>query len=170
MTITVSLGVWDVPYAAQVPAEQRRVFTRAAKGGKPRRGSAAPSGGQTTGDVADILEEKYHVMELFVEEIGAGLIVKALEHSLEGAIIDLVLGKDPELVAPFATTAGKVEEAFRTFLDQEGLNGIVPGVPTAAALAGVNHRLKRPYAKGNPSRPSFIDTGTYQSHFRVEVK
>lgn len=170
MTITISLGVWDVPYAAHVPAEARRVHTRTAKGGKPVRGSSAPAGGQTTGDVATALEDKYHIMEVFAEEVGEELIVKALEHSIEGAIVDLVLGKDPDLVSPFATAMTEMEAAFRIFLDQQSLDGIVPGAPTKAALAGVNHRLKHPYARGNPSRPSFIDTGTYQSHFRVGIK
>lgn len=170
MTITLSLGVWDVPYATQVPSQQRRVFARTAKGGTTRRGSAAPSGGETTGDVAERLEDKYHVMEVFVEEIGNDKIVKALERSIEGAMTDLVLGKNPNIIDPFASVVGEIETAFRLFLSQEEMNGIVPGVPTKAAIAGVNHRLARPYAKGNPSRPSFIDTGTYQSHFRAVIK
>jgi hypothetical protein len=31
----------------------------------------------------------------------------------------------------------------------------------------VNHRLARPYAKDNPQRPSFRDTGVYESSFTV---
>ncbi len=170
MTITISLGVWDVPYATRVGPEQRRVFTRTTKGGKPARGSAAPSGAQTTGDVAEILEDKYHVMEVFAEEVGNEKLARAVEHSIEGAIVDLVLGKDPDLVSPMATAMGEIETAFRLFLDQEEMNGVAPGVPTKASLRGVNHRLKHPFAKGNPARPSFIDTGTYQSHFRAEIK
>ena len=36
-----------------------------------------------------------------------------------------------------------------------------PGVPTKAALMGVNHRLKK---KRGPRRVSFIDTGQYQAN------
>jgi len=44
-----------------------------------------------------------------------------------------------------------------------------PGIPTGAAEAGVNHRLLHPYAKDNPERPSFIDTGQYQADFKSWV-
>jgi hypothetical protein len=41
------------------------------------------------------------------------------------------------------------------------------GVPTKAALKGINHRLRHPYRKSNPRRPSFVDTGLYVASFRA---
>jgi hypothetical protein len=41
---------------------------------------------------------------------------------------------------------------------------------SGAATAGVNHRKKKPYAKANPARPAFVDTGLYQSAFRAWVE
>lgn len=169
MTIVIHLGVLDVPYATHVPEEHRRVVHRTTRGGVVSVHSAPSSGAETTGDVAQILEDEYHVMEVFYEDVGEELIAKALEHSMVGAIQDLALGKPGNLIDPFATATGEIEVAFKTFLSQQEMDGVVGGVPTKAALAGVNHRLKHPYAKGNPARPSFIDTGTYQSHFKVEV-
>jgi hypothetical protein len=170
MTLTIHLGVVDVPYATEVPAEQRRTVHRTTRGGETSTFTAAPSGGETTGDVAQMLEDEYHVMEVFYEDVGEELIAKALEHSVVGAIRDLIAGKPTSLVEPFAKATAEMEAAFKMFLSQQEMDGVVGGVPTKASLNGVNHRLAHPYAKGNPSRPSFIDTGTYESHFKVEVE
>jgi hypothetical protein len=62
-----------------------------------------------------------------------------------------------------------VEDTFRKFLDAKEMDGQVPGVPTAASLRGVSHRMKNPYAH-RASRPSFIDTGMYQANFRAWVE
>jgi len=42
----------------------------------------------------------------------------------------------------------------------------IPGVPTKAALRGVNHRLKHPYRRRG-ARPSFVDTSLYMSSFKA---
>ena len=105
------LGVLDVPY---------------------KQGSN--SSPETTGDVAEILENRYHPIEIFYEE-----------HA-------------------------NIETRFRHFLSQKEMDSLgVPGVPTKAALAGVSHRFKHPYAKRAP-RPSFIDTGLYEASFRAWVE
>lgn len=169
MTIIIHLGVVDVPYATHVPENQRRVVHRTTRGGVVSVATAPPSGAETTGDVAQILEDEYHVMEVFYEDVGEALIAKALEHSVIGAIQDMALGKPTNLIDPFAKATTEIEAAFKVFLEQQEMDGVVGGVPTKAALKGVNHRLKHPYAKGNPERPSFIDSGTYESHFKVEV-
>ncbi len=74
-----------------------------------------------------------------------------------------------ELSLSFAATE-ELGDAFRIFIDQKELDGVIPGVPTQAALRGVNHRLMRPYAKSNPVRPSFKDTGLYEASFRAWVE
>ena len=168
MTLTLHLGVTEAPYATNTKTAPRRVAVRTVKGGKPRAISAAPSGGETTGDVAQILEDKYHIMEIFVEEIGADQIAKAIEHSAAVAIETLISGHGRNTPESFLSleAEGEIEDAFRLFLSQQEMDGTQPGVPTKAALAGVSHRFAHPYAKRAP-RPSFIDTGLFQSHFKV---
>jgi hypothetical protein len=165
---TLHLGVLDVPYRKPVPAAQRRVSVKTSRGGKSVRRSIAPSGFETTGDVADILEAKYHVMEVFAEETGLESIFGMIGTSMENALKDIAAGA-PASISPTHDAEQKIEAAFRQFIDQELMNGIVPGVPTQAAQRGVNHRFLHPYAKGNPARPSFRDTGLYQTSFRAWV-
>ena len=60
----------------------------------------------------------------------------------------------------------KIERRFKEFLRNEE-----HGIPrTLAGQRGVAHLLARPYARGNPPRPSFIDTGLYMDSFRVWVE
>jgi hypothetical protein len=70
---------------------------------------------------------------------------------------------------PFASSKSqKIDDTFHKFLDSKEMETLgIPGVPTAAALKGVSHRLK--LKKGAP-RPSFIDTGMYQAHFKSWVE
>jgi hypothetical protein len=138
MTI-LHLGVVDIPYASQ------------------------ESGASTTGDVAEILEAKYGVMGYFFERHGDE-IAAALVDSMVGAIGNLAAGAPP-VNNPFGDAESEIEQSFRKFLDDEEMNG-QPGVPTRAALRGVNRRLKR--GRGSP-RPSFIDTGLYESSFTAWV-
>jgi len=153
-----------------VPNPQRRVGVRTRKGAQPEAFSAAPSGGETTHDVAMRLEEKYHVMEVFYEDVGADLIAKALENSAADALESLLMGNTSPGFSLTAAAEAEIQSAFDAFITQQEMDGVVGGVPTAAALAGVNHRLKHPYAKGNPERPSFVDTGTYLGNFRAWVE
>jgi hypothetical protein len=167
---TLHLGVIDVPYATRVAEPQRRVGVRQRKGGPAEAFSAAPSGAETTGDVATILEDKYHIMEVFYNDVGGESIGKALEISTERAIKNLLLGQPAASIVSLTLAAeGEIEEAFKLFLSQQEMDHVVGGVPTQAALNGVNHRLKHPYAKSNSERPSFIDTGTYQASFKAWV-
>lgn len=135
----LSLGVEDLPYADD---------------------------GKTTGDVAEILETKYGVMETFAELHGQE-IADDLAAAAAGALGDLLVGAP--VSHPFAEAEGKIAKRFRDCLNARELDGKIVGVPTAASLAGVNHRLKRPYRKSNPVRPSFIDTGLYQASMRAKV-
>jgi hypothetical protein len=124
-------------------------------------------GKETTGDVATILEEKYHVMGTFVDMFGKDVIAEAFEASARSAIEDMFSGASPETLNLTFEAEQGVETAFREFIDLEMFDGKIPGVPTAAARRGVNHRFAHPYAKGNQPRPSFRDTGLYQASFKV---
>lgn len=147
----IQLGIVDIPYIAEpLPTK------------KPRKKTAKVFL-ETTGEIAEILEDKYHIMEHFVqlhgEEIGA-----ALEDGLAGALETVLMGGNPPPDL-YARGEAKIEELFRRFLSQKEMDALgYPGIPTKAALTGVSHRFKQ---RRGPPRPSFIDTGTYQDSFRL---
>jgi hypothetical protein len=154
------LGVIDQPYAY----ERQQVSSRT---GKPLKRGKRVSLSVSTGDVAEFLEAKYHPMEVFFEIHGSE-IAADLEEGLAGALESLLMGA-PADASPFASAAGKVEERFRKFLDTKEMETLgYPGVPTEAALRGVNHRMARPYQRRD-ARASFIDTGLYQTSFKSWV-
>lgn len=122
----------------------------------------------TTGDLAEILEARYAIMETFYEKYEDD-IGRMIEDALQDKMDNLQMGGPVDASMILAEgELSAIEQRFRSFLDNEEMNGRA-GVPTAAALAGVNHRLLHPYAQANPQRPSFIDTGIYQSSMRAWV-
>jgi hypothetical protein len=134
--------------------------------------------GATTGMVAEILEDKYHVMEVFFESRTPD-ITKALERSIQSALDQLDMNVPVENINPFSAASGEIETAFRHFLDSQEIESLgIPGVPTQAALDGVRTSYKNPTgkkgkkgkkgkrAKRSP-RPSFIDTGLYNANMKV---
>ncbi len=142
MTQHLNFGVTDIPYA---DAE-----------------------GMTTGDVAEILEARYHVMQMFYETY-KDRIDELLADSLGGDLETMLMGGKPSN-NPLLSATSEIENMFRMFLstqefEQKTYGDLFFPVPTKAALKGVNHRLKHPYAKSNPRRPSLIDTGTYENSF-----
>lgn len=147
MTLNLYLGVVDIPYAG--PAEV---------GKKRKRKSTAAT--LTTADVAHILEAKYHIFATFAKMHASDTILPAIAKSVQGTMVNLMLGA-PASANPFASACSTIDAAFKGFIDSEEMAGM-PGVPTAAALAGVNHSFKHPYAKDNPRRASFVDTGLYR--------
>lgn len=155
--IELHLGVIDQNYAD--PAASKRVA-------KPRKGRKTRgrknSQASTTADVAAILEAKYGIMETFFT-LHEPEIADDLADSMAGAIENLMMGAPPQ-PQPWAGAAEKIQARFKDFIDNEEMAGLA-GVPTKAALKGVTHRRKHPYAKGNPRRPSFVDTGLYEASF-----
>lgn len=138
---TLHLGVTEVPYA---------------------------HGGKSTGDVAEILEAKYHLFEAFWQ-LHQEQIVAEVTEAITGAFESVVRGAPPP-ADPHAAAMTKVQQLFNVFLDQKEMDTLgYPGVPTAASLAGVNHRLKHPYRKSNKPRPSFVDTGLLENSMRAWV-
>lgn len=150
---TLHLGVIDIPYAYAQEGDRKK--------GKKKRKIVKSI---TTGEVADILEENYGVMETFfdVHEVE---IVDHLTEALAGALESMVMGAPPK-ADPFAAGTQQINEMFKTFiLSGEAEAVSIPGTPTKAALKGVSHRRVHPYAKANPRRPSFYDTGLYVDSF-----
>jgi hypothetical protein len=138
---TLHLGVLDVPYAR--------------------------AKGKTTGDVAEILEARYGIMRAFWQRNRQAY----LDALVGGSVEDLearLQGRSAR--ANPKSTLEKMRHDFRVFISQRQVEQVgLKGVPTEAALKGVSHRLKHPYAKRNPRRPSFRDTGLYEASFRAWI-
>lgn len=130
---------------------------------QPYRSKTRKSGALTTGDVARILEDKYGLFSVFYR-VKAPRVAKALESSMAGALEALIMGQH---VNPFGRATQAIDQMYRDFINSREAERVgIPGTPTQAALKGVNHRLKHPYAKGNPRRPSFRDTGLLSASFK----
>lgn len=132
---TIHLGVLDLPHPG---------------GGKD---------GLTTGDLAEILESKYGLYSVYLDA-NLEKISDDVAESVQDAI-DNILAGGPAADNPCAGAEQEITLGFINFLDTDEMAKIgVRGVPTEAALKGVNHRLK--INKGSP-RLSFIDTGTLRA-------
>lgn len=123
-------------------------------------------GATTTGQVAEILEAKYHVMRVFTELEG-DKIADLVAGQMAGAIESLSQGAPVENIWR-GIRLDKIEADFRHYLDADTWQK-VSGQTIAAAAAGVSHRFKKPRQKRGP-RPAFIDTGLYQASFRAEIE
>lgn len=158
------LGVIDIPYS-EPPAAGPKPTKRPRK--RPRKSQAAKYGNITTGDVAEILEARYHVMELFWE-LHKNEVAEDLEGSIAGALETFLMG-GPIDIDPVGSASSKIEDRFKQMLATKELDSLgYPGIPTMAAQRGVSHRFKRPYVR-RAARPSFIDTGLYQSSMKAWV-
>jgi hypothetical protein len=124
-------------------------------------------GALTTGDVAQILESKYGILAAYARVHGKD-IADALAGSMRTALEAKIMGAPS--VDPFGSGTQKIQQGMKDFILTKEVEKVgLPGVPTQAALNGVNHRLKHPYAKKNSRRPSFRDTGTMVGAYRAWV-
>ena len=154
-------GVIDIPY---IQGEKRLPTQKQLK--KWRRTSKGTSQGTWTGDVAEFLEAKYHVIEVFYE-VHQDEIAEAVVSSLTGTLEALANGAPPQINA-FGTAESKIKVLFSDFLTNKEMDDLgYPGVPTKASLEGVSHRFKN--RRGKPGRPSFVDTGLYENAFLAWV-
>ena len=128
------------------------------------------SGATTTAEVAEILEEKYHVMRVFVELHGqeiADVIGQGIADDLEALANDERIGKQMLM-----GSMGKIESEFRDYLGADEWQK-TSGQAIAAAQNGVSHRfraVKGAKAKARGPRVAFVDTGLFSASFRAEVK
>lgn len=166
MTI-LHFGVIDHPYTYK-----QQTLTKKGKIAKKMRTVKVSV---TTGQVADWIEEEYSLMERFYED-NKQRIGDELTKSVEDAM-EAVLSGAPVTQDPYGSATSELEDLFKKTLSSNGFDGKIPGVPTVASgrvpsvrKGGVNHRLVHPFAKSNPARPSFIDTGNYESSFKVWVE
>jgi hypothetical protein len=119
--------------------------------------------------LAEILEAKYHIIELFWT-LHEQDNVTDLEESLSGAIENFIMGA-PISIDPFGSAMSKIEDRFKQMLSNKELDSLgYPGIPTAAAMAGVSARFKSGFTKNRTPRPSFISSGQYQGAFKAWVE
>jgi len=173
--VKLILGVIDVPYANSAPEHVKRVRTISGKKGRATAiaAPATPSAFKSTGDVAQILEDKYHIMQTFFD-IHKKDIAKAMEESIGEAFETLIsrsalsnVSIDRNVRNSTNAAASDIERMFKNAISMREFDGRIKGAPTQASLDGVNHRLKHPYSKKNPARPSFRDTGLYQASMKA---
>ena len=155
MSLTLHLGVLVQPY---------RSWDLNARGTRRKRGAVTAL---TTGDVAHILEDKYGIMGAFFRVHNRD-VMSAIESSLQNATAAIFTGEPPDSFDPLGSATQKIQQEMQDFvLSREAEQVGIPGTPTMAAQRGVNHLLLHPYAKSNPRRPSFHDTGLYVSSMRA---
>jgi len=143
------LGVVNIPY-----------------GDTPSKRKKNKKAGVTTLSVAEILEEKYHIMQHFWDKRG-DKIADDLAKSYLNALKSRMMGA-PTTLDPAGSALSQTSTMFDKFISNREIEKMgIAGVPTKAAKRGVNHRLAHPFAKDNPRRPSFDDTGLYKSSFRA---
>ena len=147
---TIHLGIQELPYSL--------VDTT------PVGNSDKSKSDMTTGDVAEILEENYGVMEHFWERHEEDA-VNAISDSLSSAF-EAQLDGAPFNVSALEQGAKEVENLFKKFLENREMDGLVGGVPTLAAIKGISHR---PKSVRKTPWVSFIDSGLYESSFRCWV-
>lgn len=127
----------------------------------------------TTHEVALQLEKRYGVMGAYFDS-HKDKIVESMENSVAGALESLFMGA-PIPSNPLASAESFIDQDFRHFLSNSEIEKLgIAGVPTKAALDGISHRFKDPKFKTvkgkkvkRPRRPSFIDTGLYQSSMKA---
>jgi hypothetical protein len=84
-------------------------------------------------------------------------------------ILDSSVMPGPPPTRHYRRLEQRVIQRFQNFIREREMDGVIPGVPTMASWRGVNHNLSHPYARRNPIRPSFIDTGLYLGSFKAWV-
>jgi hypothetical protein len=158
--VKLVLGVIDFPYVAAKPPKV--VTERKAKAALAKAGPDTT----TTGKVAAILEAKYAVMGNFVA-LHQIEIAELLSISMAETLEALMQGA-PLTIDPFGAAMSETAQLFRTYIDDEEIAQTgQDGVPTKAARNGVSSRFKD---QEGGRRPSFQDTGLYESSFVAWVK
>ena len=119
----------------------------------------------TTGEVAEVLEERFEVIGTFYELYGQKIADEIA--SVMASEINAMAKGEPLGNLPIQKAMEKIRTWFSNYLDQgewEASTGIKIGV----AQEGVSHRFKdaRNLAGKRGSRPAFVDTGLFQASFR----
>jgi hypothetical protein len=153
MTVELHFGVTEMPYSH---SDNLGKVKKGRTQGRDRL--------STTGEVAEKLEEKYGIFALFWEK-NADKIVDLLGEGLAGSFESLMMGA-PASPNVFQSGNAEVDKLFKEWLSTGEIEKLgVPGVPTKASIRRRSSRFKS--GKGPSQRPSFIDTGLYESSART---
>lgn len=148
----------DIPYVnEETPVERRKRLKK----------QESKSGDQiTTGDVADILEAKYHPYTVFWDNHGQECADKMTE-GLVGAMENLLTGA-PLNVSPFAEAENFIDSKFKDFITTGEMETLgIEGIPTQAAIDRKSERFKSGKAKNN--RPSLVNTGLWVDSTKTQI-
>jgi hypothetical protein len=162
--ISLHMGFINTPYTA----EAMEAPVRASKLEEKRKRRRGFSRTMTADKLSKILERKYGIVETFsevYEEEIHSLINNGFREIAERMIQNRggeTRAKIKNLMKPYTD---QVQSMFKTFIDDEEMNGMVPGVPTDASKG---KRRKRGIS--TRQRPSFSRTGIYKASFRAWVK
>ena len=119
----------------------------------------------TTGEVAGYLEDKYHVMETFLELHGED-IADGVAKQLMGLMANAKAGA-PLVVG--TVEFGKVQQQFANYLESSEWER-TSGQTIMAAKMGIRHSKKWVYSNARGPRPAFIDTGLYKASMRAWIQ
>jgi len=157
----LQLGFENIPYSARYSQQSPLTATmkkrRARRMSKPQQDYGV---NKTVGQVAEELEKKYGIIDTFYN-LEENFIVDKFEVAYQNALDLGMQGKSWDVTWDPSLT---LVPRFRQSLSQRRFDGIIRGVPTKAAQAGVSHLRRNPYSPA-ASRPSFIDTSLYQRSF-----
>lgn len=160
--LSIHMGFINTPYTA----ENKIAPISAARSEAARIRQRSFSKTMTAKKVANILEAKYGIVDVFNEVYEEE--ITSLVHENFKQVAEKVLARKGEttrlmkdLMKP---SSKKIEQMFKQFLDMEEMNGLVPGVPTKASHGKLRKRGRtiRPY-------PSFERTGIYKASFRCWI-
>lgn len=118
--------------------------------------------GQDTGEVAEILESKFAVMETFVNQ-NIEAITADIENGIQGALENVLAGA-PETFNVFGSAMEDIQDRFHKYIDLEehGIKTKAKESPKAGA------RKKRQYRKVT-HKTTFVDSGLYRLNFKAWV-
>ncbi len=128
------------------------------------------SSNNTTGKIATILENKYGILQKFIERYQNDAVIY-LKTALVNFIQDTINHQEASDNS-FQTAFSQIEHEMKKFLSSQEVERVgMPNVPTQAALKGISHRFKRnrkiKQKMNGQRRPSFIDTGLMESSYKV---
>jgi hypothetical protein len=166
-TIKIHMGFVNTPYNKESMARPATAAKQEAARQRKRNFSKT----MTAEKVSNILEGKYGIVDTFaaIHEHDIRALFHDQFREVATKIIEERGGQTYSSIKRLMNPATKeVEKLFKSFLDNEEMNGMVSGVPTQAAMRGVRHGRGSKTRRGI-QRPSFIDTGIYRASFRCWV-
>lgn len=129
-------------------------------------GYTGESGAASTGDVAQILEDRYHIMRVFYEA-NEEFISEAIANDMSGSIESMLQGA-PASSFNLATAMSKIEARFREWLDSGELQRMLPQhLAVSSDTLSRSSRRKSGQMPEGQQRQAFIDTGLFQASFRA---